>query len=952
MLRTPSRRIACAGMSVALAFGALVHVAVAQADESDVVVPPSEAALFAEAAATGERVEIEAQRTQTDTVYASPDGLFVREVSSAPIRVKQDGEWTPVDLDLEVGEDGLVRPKAAPGRVAFSNGGDDAPLESVTHEGVTLKFGWPGELPVPTLDGQTATYADVLPGVDLRLAMTDGGPSQVLVVKDAQAAANPDLKSLELSTEVVGGSLEQDGQSLSLFKDDGSEVAVTPPATMWDSSGAVLSDSGTPLPDGSDTAVDARTQGPADGDRVATVDMDLSEDALTLEPSASLMTGSSVQYPLYVDPSVATKVGSWAMVFMQHPTLVSYKWSNDDLGQGVGFQDYNGSSTKRLFWQFRSDYLDGSTVASAQFQATMVWSASCSPTTTELYRTSTISSSTNWSSQPAIRDSNLVDSVKDAAGRKECYPNGRLEEWNIKSAAQAAANSGADRMTFAMKAYDESNRLSWKRFNNDAKLVIAYANAPYRPSSLTINGTACGSEAVKIRRSTMFTAKARFSDPDDGDMIADFQWDEGATFNSETLRKWPSKSFNGPLYQAHDLDIAKGQGGLSPGVFRVRGRDDNSLGLTSPWVTCKFVMDDVLAPTPTVEVETEEWDSTSPTSVTFVPAVGGEADTAKFAYQWDIDKAPSAGTLTASEAGHKRTVSLTPPSPGLHTLYVWAFDAAGNPSEDPGSVKIEVQGFTPDYASRYLLTEGSGTTAADSYRNFDLALTNPSWIIRSYSTTDDETTIPRKALSFGGTPLRLGSTSGAVIPLSSGASWTQSVWLNPTGFPSTVPASDKRVAISVGTTTTTATRIGVKPTDGAYRYYAEVRQTDGTVATLLSKKNAATLGPVNIQLSYDEKDHALTMIVYSGRNGVVVEERTLSADGESISPTQMSTTGFRIGADWSSNTTVTPWTGWIDDIHIGKGTLSDIQSRLLFTSVANNWCDTIDPQTTKCTDDS
>lgn len=951
MLRNPLRRAVCVGLSAAFVFGAQVHAAAAEADQPDAVTPPTEAALFAKAALSDERVEIEAQRTQTDTVYASPEGLFVREVSAVPIRVKQDGEWTPVDLDLEVGEDGLVRPKAAPGRVAFSNGGDDDPLESVTHEGVTLEFGWPGDLPAPTLDGRTATYADVLPGVDLRLVMTDAGPSQVLVVKDAQAAANPDLRSLELSTEVVGGSMQQDGQSLSLLKQDGSKVAITPPASMWDSSGSVVSEGGSAIPDASDAAVEARTQGPAEGDRIAKVDMDLGDESLTLEPTASLLTGSGVQYPLYVDPSVSTVVGGWAMVFREHSNLVSYKWKNGDIGQGVGYQTYNGISTKRLFWQFRTDYLDGSTVASAQFQAKMVWSASCTPTTTKLYRTSAISSSTTWGNQPTIKDSNYLDSAKDAAGRGDCYPNGRTQEWNIKSAAQSAANSGSEKMTFAMKALDETNTLSWKRFNNDAKLIIAYANAPYRPTSLTINGKDCGSDVVKIRRATTFTAKARFSDPDDGDMFADFQWDEGAYLDEGETRSWSTKSFNGPLYQAHNLSIAKGPNGLSPGVFRVRGRDNNSLGLTGPWATCKFVMDDTLAPTPTVEVETHEWDATSPTSVTLVPAVGGEADTAKFAYKWDNDQAPTAGTVTASDPGHQKTVSLTPPSPGLHTLYVWAYDAVGNPSAEPGSVSIEVQGFTSDFASRYLMTEGAGATAGDSFRNFDLALSNPSWITRSYSTNDDGTTVPRKALAFGGTPLKLGSSSEAVIPLSSGASWTQSIWLNPTGFPETVPTSDTRVAASVGSSTSSVTRIGVKPVDGTYKYFADVRQVDGTIVTLTSSKNAATLGPVNIQLSYSERDHALTMTVYSGRNGVVNEDQASSEDTV-VRPAQVGTSKFLIGADWSSNAAVSPWAGWIDDIHVGKGTLSDLQSRLLFTSVANNWCDTIDPQTNQCADES
>lgn len=139
-----------ASASLGLLLTASLLAAPASAEPSDRS-PEEEAA--GQAASSGERVEIESFTDETTQVFAEPDGSFTMESSPVPQRVRSGGGWAPVDTDLVAVGDGTVRPEASAAEVAFSGGGDGAPMARVGIGSNAVELDWPEPLPEPDLEG-------------------------------------------------------------------------------------------------------------------------------------------------------------------------------------------------------------------------------------------------------------------------------------------------------------------------------------------------------------------------------------------------------------------------------------------------------------------------------------------------------------------------------------------------------------------------------------------------------------------------------------------------------------------------------------------------------------------------------------------------------------------------------------------------------------------------------
>jgi hypothetical protein len=261
-------------------------------------------------ASAAEPTEVMSQRSEYSRLFANPDGSMTLEVHSRPQRVgRPEGSWVPVDPTLRPRADGTVGPAAAVVDLAFSGGGDGRLARIATDAGA-LSLSWPEPLPRPVLAGPKATYPDVLPGVDLVLTADVDGFSEVLVVEDREAAANPALDRIALGVETTGWELQPADSGYEVLDHEAGEVVFTIRApAMWDSSSTAVT-------------LD-RTVAPADGDRVSDVGIDLhcpickgaepvTSADLTLEPDQAMLDDPSTRFPVYIGPDVAPGRLEWA----------------------------------------------------------------------------------------------------------------------------------------------------------------------------------------------------------------------------------------------------------------------------------------------------------------------------------------------------------------------------------------------------------------------------------------------------------------------------------------------------------------------------------------------------------------------------------------------------------------------------------------------------------------
>lgn len=225
--------IPTAGVSVAASPRAMTAGAVSEADSAKTRDDSVSAMLTAQG--TGDRVEDLSQRSETTQVFANPDGTWTSEVATDPVRMRDDeGRWHDIDTTLTQGEDGSWGPRWAPTDVRLSDGGGRV-FAQLTHTGHEVTFKWDETLPVPVVEGDTATYRGVAPGDgDLVATAIDNGFRYNVVMHEA-----PDT-AVELPVSILTDGADLSGSETGGFEitsGAGKPVATAAAPVMWDSSG-------------------------------------------------------------------------------------------------------------------------------------------------------------------------------------------------------------------------------------------------------------------------------------------------------------------------------------------------------------------------------------------------------------------------------------------------------------------------------------------------------------------------------------------------------------------------------------------------------------------------------------------------------------------------------------------------------------------------------------------
>jgi hypothetical protein len=795
------RLVVAATLAMVLAgFPALTgHVRAALATTTTTA--PDEVTASADAEAQGVPVEAMSDRTQYAQVFANPDGTFTYNASPVPQWAQQpDGTWSAIDTTLRVQSDGSIAPAVSAEGLVLSGGGA-GPMLTLSQSSGTLALTWPdGALPAPTLSGSTATYASVLPGVDLQMTATPTGVAESLVVKSAQAAANSALSSLAfgLGTSGLTAGADVDG-GMSATDSTGAAVFDVPAPQMWDSAGG---DAGPSQPGPiSNVAAMPITLQPASTASIATPDQaqpPTTTTSVTLTPSASLLTGSSTVYPVYIDPEVTVHGPQNGWLDVGKNTLgQNYgDWEPSPARVGVWCQpDQNGNcGSGTEFGMYRS-YFDfkvpsqiwGAQQVSATLFTTETYAWSCSAREVDLYQTDRASRGAIWSTQPARRQFQSSQNVAHGWSSASCPAHG--VSFNASGAAKSAASNHWSDLTLELQASDSAERsldqFSWKKFEvsqfSQPFLQINYDHAPDTPTATTtLDGSrslGCAASGTWITTTTP-SFQARITDPDGQNVKATFHYAKSTGSPSGNL---PPTSFLGSGSTFTERTGALADGTYSWDVF---GNDGTLSGPTSS--DCSFSIDTSRPATPTISSSNYvSGQATNPVGMvgTFTFSDPGNRDPADglndvTGYRYGFTNPPLNFVAAAAEGG-SATAKVSPVWLGSRTLYVQAVDRAGNLSPDDASnppaefnvATIRPTGSPTPLLAEWKLGEGSGTAAADATGNgHDATLgAQAGWGGGRVSGTS--------ALSLAGAGDSEAVTASQLPPVDNTGSFTVSAWV-------------------------------------------------------------------------------------------------------------------------------------------------------------------------------
>ncbi|MFJ9718928.1 LamG domain-containing protein [Streptomyces sp. NPDC101213] len=677
--------------------------------------------------------------SESSQVFANPDGTFTQEMNAAPIRArKADGTWAPIDTTLTRQDDGSVRAENTTADLTFSGRGSGDALVTLEDKGHKLKLGWPTALPEPRIDGDTATYAEVLPEVDLRLTALSSGYTSVLVVKTAAAAQNPALATIKMTVSGTGLDIAPTADGGFVARDgDGTPVFESPAGRMWDSAGDVpatntpttqLARTATSAESGPEVAPlpaaqgePAATEGPDSADASAELPLKVTGTTLEITPDPALLHGKDTVFPLYIDPPTkGIALGDWTALASNGTKY----WEFDgDKGVGrcsnyAGYLCSNSPYTQRMYFEYPLSSIHGKKVLDATMEVYQLWTFSCDPHWYDLSRTDkAISSSTTWSTRPTGVD--LMGDRNVAYGRGTLCSPSQPANWvrfsdnvsggetneNLTTTLASYATSKQAQITFSLTAHDESDAGAWARFRNDAKLSVTYVSYPSVPTEAKVqagtSGKACGTSTmpqVTSDTTPKVYGTVQSVDGSQAQLRAMFEiWKADGT-----SRAWWAISPDSAWVADNAVRDATSSALAAQTDYRLRAKtqayymtDRGVSGvLDSAWSSwCYFRVDTDSPPPPVVSSSDGHYPAADTgqaadgVGVTggflFTPAdtnsatAGIQSDVVS--YKWRLNSGAVSAPITVAK-GTAGRANIAPNQVGENTIQVWGYDAAGHSS--------------------------------------------------------------------------------------------------------------------------------------------------------------------------------------------------------------------------------------------------------------------------------
>lgn len=676
--RSLASRLGTAGLAVSVCVGVVAvdvtagpalraAAAVTELSAPSISEAPDAASAALAAKAQGRPVEVLAARSETETVMANPDGTFTSDVAAAPVRVRRNNAWTPVDTTL-TNDAGVIQPKAGALDVRLSAGGTGGFASVLGKDSrgraTSLGLGDGRALPVPILSGSTARYVDAVPGADLLLRVGAASVSHDFVIKSRAGA----LSSYRLPLTLSGLSprVTADG-GVELIDAQGKAQFAAPKPMMWDNSVNPAS--------GLSDHVGAVT---------ASVDSSGTTPVLVLTPDAKFLADPAVTFPVTVDPTYTATANVYADTWVDNNAYQTSQNSSPDLRTGT----YNGGASSvvaRSFLNFPITTFAGTQVTSATLRLRNWYAQTCSGTNVLINQITHAWSSIDitWANQPPVTTAGM-GAAAGAFGFSSSCPEADVN-YNVTAIAQAWAATPSTNYGFRISSSLENDTRGWRRFRSTSylggaasvapHLIVNYDSYPRAASGLfhgPLGSFTDGTGATTLyTRSTRPTMSAVVSDPDGGVLHGVFGMLQNGSVVSGLGGQVGSDASSG----ARSYFTVPAGYPLSDGqtyTMRVTG-NDGTLSSQGTAPTRTFTVD-VSPPTaPTIA-------SPSYPSGAWGNGVGqftfasGDAVSKVRTYLYSLDT-PTPSTALPDGAS---TLNLNPPPDGKHVMYVRSVDYAGN----------------------------------------------------------------------------------------------------------------------------------------------------------------------------------------------------------------------------------------------------------------------------------